>query len=137
VIPLYCEAYSFLAEDVKSENSQLLKLIDTIFRHLEGRGIHAMDRVETEGFFTRNILAEEAEAICDSFGGSGFNPSGEAEKLLRIIQGPSDPYETVLIVYEDGKERKRTVHYNAIPVKLPSYGHKLYLVVVKGSGKSR
>src|SRR5512139_1009053 len=37
IIPLYCEAYSFLAEEVKSENSQLLKLIDTIFRHLEGR----------------------------------------------------------------------------------------------------
>ena len=24
--------------------AQLLKLIDTIFKHLEGRGIHAMDR---------------------------------------------------------------------------------------------
>jgi len=47
------------------------------------------------------------------------------------------PYETVLIVYEEGKERKRTVYYNAIPVKLPSYGHKLNLVVVKGLGKSR
>jgi hypothetical protein len=44
VIPLYCEAYSHLAEDVKSENSQLLKLIDTIFRHLQGRGIHAMNQ---------------------------------------------------------------------------------------------
>jgi len=44
VIPLYCEAYSLLAEEVKSENSELLKLIDTIFRHLGDRGIHAMDR---------------------------------------------------------------------------------------------
>lgn len=44
------------------------------------------------------------------------------------------PFETVLIVYEDGKERKRTVQYNAVPVKLPSYRHKLYLVVVKGFG---
>ena len=44
------------------------------------------------------------------------------------------PYETALIVYEEGKEKKRTVYYNAIPVKLPLYRHKLYLVVVKGFG---
>lgn len=43
-------------------------------------------------------------------------------------------YETVLIVYEEGK-KKRTVHYNALPVKLPSYRQKLYLVAVKGFGK--
>jgi hypothetical protein len=45
------------------------------------------------------------------------------------------PDETVLIVYEEGKEKKRTVYYNAVPVKLPSYDHKLYLVVVKGFGE--
>jgi hypothetical protein len=39
VIPLYREAYSFLAEGVKSENSQLLKLIDTIFRHFIKGGL--------------------------------------------------------------------------------------------------
>jgi hypothetical protein len=44
------------------------------------------------------------------------------------------PYETVLIVYEEGKEKKRTVYYNAIPVKLPCSSHKLSLVVVKGFG---
>jgi hypothetical protein len=38
-------------------------------------------------------------------------------------------------VYEEGKEKKRTVRYNAVPVKLPSYGHRLSLVVVKGFGE--
>jgi hypothetical protein len=44
VIPLYCEAYSSLAEGFKSENAQLLKLIDVLFKHLGDRGIHAHDR---------------------------------------------------------------------------------------------
>lgn len=44
------------------------------------------------------------------------------------------PHETVLIIYDDGKERKRKISYNAIPVKLPNYPVKLYLVVVKGFG---
>jgi len=59
VIPLYCEAYSFLAEDVKSENAQLLKLIDTIFRHLEDRGIHAMDRGGDRGVLYKKYLGEK------------------------------------------------------------------------------
>jgi len=41
VIPLYCEAYSHLAEGVKSENDQILKLLDTIFKHVGEKGIHA------------------------------------------------------------------------------------------------
>jgi hypothetical protein len=46
----------------------------------------------------------------------------------------STTYGAVLIFFEEGKEKKKTVHYNAVPVKLPSYSHKLYLVAVKGFG---
>ncbi len=45
------------------------------------------------------------------------------------------PHEAILVVYENGKEKKRTVSYNAVPVKLPEYSHPLHLVVVKGFGK--
>ena len=136
VIPLYCEAYSFLAEDVKSENSQLLKLIDTIFRHLAGRGIHAMDRGGDRGVLYKKYLGEEKPKrfvirLVDRdliYQGRRRN-CGDLAKVLPT------PYETVLIVYEEGKEKKRTVRYNAIAVKLPSYRHKLYLVVVKGFGE--
>jgi hypothetical protein len=45
------------------------------------------------------------------------------------------PYETVIIKYEDGKEEKKTVFYNALPVRLPGRDYPLFLVVVKGFGK--
>jgi hypothetical protein len=45
------------------------------------------------------------------------------------------PYETVIIKYEDGKEQKTTIRYNAVPVKLPGRDCSLALVVVKGFGK--
>lgn len=35
------------------------------------------------------------------------------------------PYETVLIIYKAGKEKKKTLGYIAIPVKLPGYDHPL------------
>jgi hypothetical protein len=45
------------------------------------------------------------------------------------------PHETVMIKYEDGKEEKKTVFYNALPVRLPGRDYPLFLVVVKGFGK--
>ena len=83
VIPLYCEAYSILAEDVKSENSQLLKLIDLIFTYLKDHGIHAIDRGGDRGVLYQKYLGEkEAEAICDSIGETGLDSSGETKELL-------------------------------------------------------
>ncbi|MGZ3569560.1 MAG: hypothetical protein ACXU9W_12310 [Thermodesulfobacteriota bacterium] len=60
---------------------------------------------------------------------------GRRRNCCELAKVLPTPYETVLIVYEEGKEKKRTVYYNAIPVKLPFYRHKLYLVVVSGFGE--
>jgi hypothetical protein len=54
VIPLCCEAYS--AEDFKSENAQILKVIDTVFEHLGDRGIHAHDRGGDRGVIYAKYL---------------------------------------------------------------------------------
>lgn len=51
----YCEAYSLLSEDAKSENSMILKTIDTIFRHIGEKGIHAIDRGGDRGVIYKNI----------------------------------------------------------------------------------
>lgn len=40
------------------------------------------------------------------------------------------PHEAVIIKYEEGKERKVTISYNAIPVKLPGRDNPLFLVIL-------
>lgn len=45
------------------------------------------------------------------------------------------PHEAVIIKYEEGKERKMTIHYNCLSVKLPKYRYPLFLVVAKGFGR--
>ncbi len=136
MIPLYCEAYSFLAEDVKSENSKLLTLIDTIFRHLEGRGIHVMDRGGDRGVLYKKYLGEKkTKRFVIRLAGRDLMHHGRRRNGCDLAKVLPTPYETVLIVYEEGKEKKRTVCYNAIPVKLPSCHYNLYFVVVKGFGE--
>ena len=125
-----------MAEDVKSENSQLLKLIDTIFRHLEGREIHGMDRGGDRGVLYKKYLGEKKPKrfVIRLVDRDLIHQGRRRRDCCDLAKVLPTPYETVSIVYEEGKEKKRTVHYNAIPVKLPSYSHKLYLVVVKGFG---
>lgn len=133
VIPLYCEAYSFLAEDVKSENAQIFKALDKVFEHLGEGGIHAMDRGGDRGvIYGKYLSGEKPQRFVIRLEDRDLIHQGKRKNCYDLAKGLPTPYETVLIVYEDGKEKKRTVQYNAIPVKLPSYRYKLYLVVVKG-----
>ena len=44
---------------------------------------------------------------------------GKRKNCLDMVRSLPIPHETVLIVYNDGKEKTRVVHSNAIPVKLP------------------
>lgn len=58
VIPLYCEAYSHSSPDVKSDNSQIFKAIDAIYKHVGDKGIHAIDRGGDRESFLTNISTE-------------------------------------------------------------------------------
>jgi len=135
VIPLYCEAYSSLAEDFKSENSQLLKLIDTLFQHLQDRGIHAIDRGGDRGVLYKKYLGEKVpKRFVIRLKDRDLIHQGRRRNCCDLAKVVPTPYETVLIVYEEGKERKRSIYYNALAVKLSGYDHRLCLVVVKGFG---
>jgi hypothetical protein len=135
VIPLYCEAYSYVAEDFKSEDAQILKVIATIFEHLGDRGIHAHDRGGDRGvIYAKHLRRDKPQRFVIRLVDRDLMHQGRRRNCCEIAKVLPTPYETALIVFEEGKEKKRMVHYNAVPVKLPLYDHKLYLVVVKGFG---
>jgi hypothetical protein len=135
VIPLYCEAYSHLAEDIKSENTQILKAIDMIFNHIGTKGIHAIDRGGDRGcIYEKYLKRDQPIRFVIRLRDRDLVHRGKRKNCLDIAKVLPTLYETVLIFYEDGKEKKRKVYYNAIPVKLPNYRQKLYFVVVKGFG---
>jgi hypothetical protein len=136
VIPLYCEAYSLLSVEVKSENSQIFKAIDKIFEHLGERGIHAIDRGGDRGVIYKKYLGgQRVQRFVIRLEERDLLHRGKRKNCVDLAKVLPTPYETVLIVYEEGQEKKRTVQYNAIAVRLPAHPRdKLYLVVVKGFG---
>jgi hypothetical protein len=135
VIPLYCEAYSYEAEDVKSENSELLKAIEMVRRHIGDKGIHAIDRGGDRGVIYKYYLSRSTPLrFVIRLKERDLIHKGKRKHCLDMATSLPTPHESILIVYDDGKEKRRAVRYNAVAVKLPDYDKALYLVVVKGFG---
>jgi hypothetical protein len=136
VIPLYCEAYSHGAQEVKSENDQIIKAIDTIFKHIGERGMHAMDRGGDRGFIYEKYLKRDKPIrFVIRLRDREFIHMGKRKNCYDMANALPTLHESVLIIYDEGKEKRRKVQYNAISVKLLGYPEKkLYFVVVKGFG---
>jgi len=137
VIPLYLEAYSQEAKDFKSENDQLFKVIDTVAAHIGSKGIYAIDRGGDRGKLYDKFLEHKKEKrfVIRLAQKRDLIHKGVRKNCRLLATALPCPHETVMIKYEDGKEEKTTVSYNALPVRLPEYEYPLFLVVVKGFGK--
>jgi hypothetical protein len=137
VIPLYLEAYSHEAQGFRSENHQLFKVIDTVSARIGTKGIYALDRGGDRGKLYDKFLEKTREKrfVIRLEKNRDVVYKGIRRNCHEIARMLPCPHETVLIKYEDGKEEKATVAYNALPVRLPGRDYPLFLVVVKGFGK--
>jgi len=136
VIPLYLEAYSPKAQEFRSENQQLLQLIDTVSAWMGKKGIYALDRGGDRGKLYEKFLekGKEKRFAIRLEKTRDLIHKGQKKNCYLLATMLPCPYQTVMIKYEDGKEEKKTVSYNALPVRLPGRDYPLFLVVVKGFG---
>lgn len=138
VIPLFLEAYSQEAKDFKSENDQLFKVIEMVGAHLGNKGVYAIDRGGDRGKLYEKFLEKKKEKrfVIRLAQKRDLIHKGIRKNCRVLASALPCPHETVIIKYENGKEEKTTVFYNALPVRLPEYEYPLFLVVVKGFGKA-
>jgi hypothetical protein len=138
VIPLYLEAYSQEAEGFTSENNQLFKVIDTVGAHIGNKGIYAIDRGGDRGRLYDKLLekGKEKRFVIRLIKTRDLIHKGVRKNCQVLASALPCPHETVIIKYEEGKEEKTTISYNALPVRLPGKDYPLFLVVVKGFGKA-
>ena len=137
VIPLYLEAYSQEAKDFKSENDQLFKVIDAVGASIGNKGIYAIDRGGDRGKLYERFLekGKEKRFVIRLAQKRDLIHRGTKKNCRLLATALPCPYDTIIIKYENGKEEKTTVSFNALSVRLPGYEHPLFLVVVKGFGK--
>jgi len=137
VVPLYLEAYSQEAKDFKSENDQLFKLIDAVGTHIGDKGTYAIDRGGDRGKLYDKFLerGKEKRFVIRLTKNRDLIHKGTKKNCASLAAALPCPHETAIIRYEEGKEQKTTIFYNAVAARLPGKDHPLFLVVVKGFGK--
>jgi hypothetical protein len=137
VIPLYLEAYSHEARGFTSENHQLFKVIDTVSARMGPKGIYAIDRGGDRGKLYDKFLekGKEKRFVIRLEKNRDLIHKGVRKNCHLLATMLPCPHQTVIIKYEEGKEEKTTVSYNALPVRLPGRDYDLFFVVVKGFGK--
>lgn len=137
VLPLYQELYSQNAPDFTSENTHIIKAIDKVAAHCQGRGLWVIDRGGDRRVLFDHLLANpDPKNFLVRLTGERYLIYGNTRQLaLPLAHQCETPYSETIVKQEDGRETVYHIHYGYRRVKLPGHSDQLYLLVVKGFGQ--
>lgn len=135
VIPLHQRLWSADAPDFGSENEQLLRVIDTIRKPTQGRGIYVMDRGGDRVSLYNPLLDRKLRFIIRLTGDRNLLWRGHPKLASEIARDCANPYAETVIKADLETEKRFDLEYGMRPVKLPDREESLYLVVVRGFGE--
>ncbi len=136
LIPLYGELYSQEAKDFKSENCQILNVMDRVIEGIGQKGIWAVDRGADRSRLLKGFLEKKLRFVVRLVGDRDLVlKGGQKKNSLKIAWECHCPYQRELKIEKDGQTKKKTISVGQIRVKLPFSGKRLSLVVVKGWGE--
>ena len=135
VIPLHQRLWSAEAADFESENTELMKVIDTIRVPTEGRGIYVMDRGGDRINLLNPLLDRKLRFIIRLRGDRDLVCGRTVKRAEEWGRSCPLRYAESVIKEELETEKKLALEYGMRPVKLPEREEQLYLVVVRGFGE--
>jgi len=135
VIPLHGRLWSADAPDFKSENVQLLAVVDTIRKATGGRGIYVLDRGGDRGKLINPLLRKKLRFIIRLVGDRHLRVRGRNYEAKDLARRCKMLYAETIVKEVRGEEKVYHIEYGFRPGKFPGRDEQLYLVVVKGFGK--
>ena len=136
VIPLLQQLWSADAPDFQSENTQLLKMIDTIAAATDKRGVYVLDRGGDRTRLYLPLLERGLRFIVRLVGDRNLTVRGRSRRARDVARGVVLRYAETVVRESSGAEKKYLLQYGFRAVKLPRYPHlTLSLVVIGGFGQ--
>lgn len=136
VLPLMQELWSAEAPDFKSENTQLLGIIDTVAAATDKRGVYVLDRGGDRMKLYEPLLARGLRFIIRLRGDRHLVRRGHARRADDLARGVRMRYAETVVREATGGEKKVHLEYGFVRVRLPGRRDvELTLVVVKGFGR--
>jgi hypothetical protein len=137
ITPLAQELWSQNAPDFKSENDQILTVVDKVRQATKGRGIIMFDR----GGDRREVLIpwtkdKTCRYLVRQRGDRHLLYNRKAKSGLELADACKTPYGATIIKEKEGEEKAYFIHFGFLPVRLPECPDRpLWLVVIKGFSK--
>jgi hypothetical protein len=134
ITPLYHELYSQNSPEFISENQEIMKAIERVGGHVEGRGIWVIDRGGDRGKLFTYFLDNEKRFIIRLVGDRNVVYRGTEVLAVTLAERCPLVYSERVVKEEKGEEKAYSVSYGFRKVRLPGRKEHLYMVVVKGFG---
>ena len=137
ITPLAQELWSQNAPDFKSENDQILSLVERVRQATGYRGILVYDRGgDRREFLVPWTKDSSCRYIVRQRGDRNLLYRGKLHDGLSLAESCTTPYSSTIIKEKKGEEKIYSIEFGFVPVSLPEWPERnLWLVVVKGFGK--
>ena len=138
IIPLAQQLWSQNAPDFKSDNDEILRLVEWVRQSTGGRGIIVYDR----GSDRRRLLVpwtqdDTCRYLVRQRGDRHLLYRRKAKSGLELASSCKTPYSAKIIKEKEGEEKTYFIEFGFMPVRLPECPKRpLWLVVVNGFGKT-
>lgn len=136
VVPVCQKLFSTKAKDFRSENAEILSVVDAANRSLNGRGIWTMDRGCDRKKLLEPLLDKDLRFVIRAVGDRMVRDRrGRLRSLAEVAAGCRLRHQARVVKIDKGQEKTYDLHYGAEPFRLVGRDKPLWLVVVAGFGE--
>jgi hypothetical protein len=136
IVPVCQKLFSTEAREFRSENAEILSVVDEANRHLNGRGIWTMDRGCNRKKLLEPLLDKHLRFVIRSTGERMVRDRrGRLRGISELAADCRLRHRARVVKIDKGQEKTYELHYGAEPFRLVGRDQPLWLVVVAGFGE--
>lgn len=136
IVPVCQKLFSAKAKEFRSENAEILAVVDQANGHLEGRGIWTMDRGCDRKKLLEPLLDKHLRFVIRSTGERTVRDRrGRLRSVAEVASGCRLRHQARVVRIDKGQEKTYQLHYGAEPIHLAGRPEPLWLVVIAGFGE--
>ncbi len=136
IVPVCQKLFSTKAQEFRSENAEILSVVEAANRSLNGRGIWTMDRGCDRKKLLEPLLDKGLRFVIRAVGDRMVRDRrGRLRSLAEVAAGCRLRHQARVVKIDKGQEKTYKLHYGAEPFRLVGRDEPLWLVVVAGFGE--
>ena len=136
IVPVCQKLFSTKAKEFRSENAEILSVVEAANRSLNGRGIWTMDRGCDRKKLLEPLLDKGLRFVIRAVGDRMVRDRrGRLRSMAEVAAGCRLRHQARVVKIDKGQEKTYDLHYGAEPFRLVGRDEPLWLVVVAGFGE--